>query len=378
LADPGYATGAGHAICIIGWKTISGVKYWICQNSWADSFGDYGYCYIRMDYGYNSSSITNYISPYFYNGYIIVNGTDNSPSAQYAPTLVKRVAGGFNTTFDYADNTEEYQVGYALSTTYTYSSYVWDTNLINLTGLAYGTTYNLKTRGYNHNGYTLSGSNPATTAPYVPTCTHNTHDNNSITVNIGVASGNWSFVKVWYRPTGGSWSSIVVNYPATSGTITGLSSGQQYEIKASSFITVSGVDIESVDSNGSVSYSSSINVTTSSRPANWSWSVTISSNGTSGIVMDNANKRIKILTATEINNFCTRINDFRTYKSLATVSFATQSQYGAATASFFNQMRTAINDMSPSTGVPSSVTSGVNKILASSLNGLRDSLNSIT
>lgn len=41
----------GHAIRIIGWghDAASGINYWICANSWGDSWGEQGY--FRIAFG---------------------------------------------------------------------------------------------------------------------------------------------------------------------------------------------------------------------------------------------------------------------------------------------------------------------------------------
>jgi hypothetical protein len=41
----------GHAMVVIGWRYIDGRLYWQVQNSWGESFGEGGVCYIPFDYG---------------------------------------------------------------------------------------------------------------------------------------------------------------------------------------------------------------------------------------------------------------------------------------------------------------------------------------
>jgi hypothetical protein len=39
----------GHAIIAMGWRTVNGVIYLECKNSWSEDFGDDGYVWIRQD-----------------------------------------------------------------------------------------------------------------------------------------------------------------------------------------------------------------------------------------------------------------------------------------------------------------------------------------
>ena len=51
----------GHAIKIIGWGVEDGVKYWLCANSWNESWGEKGYFRIRRgndECGIDSSAAT--------------------------------------------------------------------------------------------------------------------------------------------------------------------------------------------------------------------------------------------------------------------------------------------------------------------------------
>ena len=111
-------------------------------------------------------------------------------------------------------------------------------------------------------------------------------------------------------------------------------------------------------------YYASATTSASTRPLNWAWYTS----KTSGTAFN--------ITATEWNAFCGRINEFRVYKSLTNYSFTSAVSGNNAQASQINQARTAINAMTPPTSVPAIVSSNGN-CLQSTVNGLRDSLNSV-
>jgi hypothetical protein len=100
------------------------------------------------------------------------------------------------------------------------------------------------------------------------------------------------------------------------------------------------------------------------RPSNWAWQSTIVQGGVIGI------------TASEWNAFCARINSFRSYKSLSTITFTNVSSGMTINSAYMNQARDAINQCSPSISAPSYV-SQYTTITASLFNGLKNSINSI-
>lgn len=51
VPQPDTYSGVNHSIALIGLTTKNGKKHWIAQNSWGDSWGDGGRCYIPYDWG---------------------------------------------------------------------------------------------------------------------------------------------------------------------------------------------------------------------------------------------------------------------------------------------------------------------------------------
>lgn len=138
-------------------------------------------------------------------------------------------------------------------------------------------------------------------------------------------------------------------------TFTGLSSGTSYTLTAS-FLDSSGSEVGRASTSGT---------TDKSRPSNFNWTYTKSS-GVSFIV-----------TANEWNSLFSKINEFRSYKGLSYYSHSTAYTGIDFLASQYNEARNAISSMSPSISVPAYRNSG-ETIYANDINGLRDSLNSIT
>lgn len=101
------------------------------------------------------------------------------------------------------------------------------------------------------------------------------------------------------------------------------------------------------------------------RPSNWYWTSTVSSGA-------------KIaLSATEWNNFCTRINAFRSYKNLSNYSFTTVYSGTAISAAIVNQARTAISGISGHGTLPTAAVQG-GAVTASFFNGLQNALNAVS
>lgn len=84
-----------------------------------------------------------------------------------------------------------------------------------------------------------------------------------------------------------------------------------------------------------------------------------------------------IVSSVEWNNYCHRINEFRSYKMLDPYNFTTVSKNQVISTSIVNHPIIAMKEMSPSISPPTAPISGVTNISAFFFNRLRDSLNSI-
>lgn len=123
--------------------------------------------------------------------------------------------------------------------------------------------------------------------------------------------------------------------------------------------------VKAYDGDGAQSPMSTYSATTTkSRPPSFNWE-----NGKySGYAFN--------ISATEWNSLCTKVNEFRYYKSLANFSFTRVSKGMDFKATYYNEVVNAIKAMSPPTSVPSLRATG-DVVYASDINRLRDSLNSI-
>ena len=119
------------------------------------------------------------------------------------------------------------------------------------------------------------------------------------------------------------------------------------------------------------------------RPSNWSWSTTgISKGSNMAYTQSGTTIIVKPLTAKEWLAFMDRVKEFYTYKGKTVDSTNwSRSVNGVSsgsemTATQANGARYLINQLSPPTSVPASVSSGT-AITAAFINGLKNSLNSI-
>jgi hypothetical protein len=102
------------------------------------------------------------------------------------------------------------------------------------------------------------------------------------------------------------------------------------------------------------------------RPSNWSWSTLVPS---ASVYSTAGTLRANVVSATEWNDFCSRINDFRQYKNLASYSFSHGTSSNSLTSSMVMEAINAISTMTPA-----SMGSGP----YSTLTNLANALNSIS
>ena len=219
-----------------------------------------------------------------------------------------------------------------------------------------------------------------------------TVSSNSITSDLYAMYSNEC--SITYNSNGGSGSMTKqtgTGYYNAFGTYEGVA----FSIKDCSFTPPSGKRFGSwnqkADGSGNT-YSSSVttsyNITlyaiwVKARPSNWSWSTTGISKGSSmAYTQSGSTITPKPLTAKEWLSFMNRVKEFYTYKGKTVDStYWSRAVNGVSsgsemTATQANGARYLINQLSPPTSVPASVSSGT-VITAAFINGLKNSLNSI-
>lgn len=105
--------------------------------------------------------------------------------------------------------------------------------------------------------------------------------------------------------------------------------------------------------------------TQSARPSDWVWRSTIVSGGDIG------------LTASEWNDFCARINEFRAYKGLGAYSFTVAVTGAEISASIVNEAVNAISAIPGHGTLLSQAVSG-GAVSAAFFHALRDALNAVS
>ena len=186
----------------------------------------------------------------------------------------------------------------------------------------------------------------------------------------------------WNVASGASTYSLeVYNYPYTSGVsnmayrvygltgrthwATGLIQGNRYNVKL--FAVTNGA-------NSTPTWLNDVRAGFT-RPSNFSWTITKANNRAYN--RNSLGQLTNFMSADELTSFQSRINEFREYKGLSRYTFTAVGPGMELTASIYNQLRTAISSMNPSTSLPPSGSSGTGDVV-NKLNGLVSSLNSVS
>lgn len=182
----------------------------------------------------------------------------------------------------------------------------------------------------------------------------------AVTITVqGVSAGD--IVRFYVREDPAGVDIVDEKYTATSTTITktfpGLEEKTDYAVNAG-VVTGNSTDWIGTQYFTTPSQGSS----GGDRPDDWQWYNTIASGRTIN------------LSASEWNDFCDRINEFRDYDGLSAYSFTRVYRGDPIEASIINEARSAISAISTSGSVPSRVYSG-DPIYADVFLDLRDALN---
>lgn len=224
----------------------------------------------------------------------------------------------------------------------------------------YDTTYWIEAILYGPGG--ISGwvrlsftTGPAPIVVGTPTVTLSDFKNNTITVNWTTASNAWYYEVQYKKTTSSTWIYSAQSQSDNSHEVSGLEPVTDYHFR------VRGYQGNTYGSWSTVV----IGRTLSNAPTAFGWTYPKITDGEYN------------LTANEWNALAAKINQWRTYKNLSSYPFTTAAFNAVFFATIFNEARTAISSMNPLVSLPAARSSG-NDVTASALNGLRDSLNSIT
>lgn len=180
----------------------------------------------------------------------------------------------------------------------------------------------------------------------------------AVTITVrGVSSGD--LVRFFVRTDPGNVTIIDEKYTATGTSITKTFEGLQ---ERTDYAVNAGVTVGDTTDWIGIQYFTTPSQGGGSRPDDWDWYSTIASGQTIN------------LSASEWNDFCDRINEFRDYDGLSQFSFTTVYRGDPIEASIINEARSAISNISTSGAVPNRVNSG-DPIEASIFLDLRDALN---
>jgi hypothetical protein len=254
---------------------------------------------------------------------------------------------------------------------------------VTLTGLTPNTQYEIQcwsyhgtTGFYSASSYNISPYTNALPTPSLPSNISFTQSGYTQYVNISFTKGtNQNYTDIDMSSDGVNWGSI--DWVHQANTSYSLDTGY-YGLH---YFRLRSVNDDGLGNVVYSAWSSTYNVNFTDRPNNWYWTTSISSGG--NIYSTNlVTKTLYPLTATEWNNFTTKINAFRVYKGLGNASFTTVGSETVFTKEIFNEARNALNGLSAYfTGgntIPPAMNTGDPILVASYYLNMRDALNSIT
>ena len=280
-------------------------------------------------------------------------------------------SGGIHASWNVATNATGYiweiYRGTSTSGVYITGSNTTGTSM-SYTGLAEYTTYTIKvygTRsGYSNGGYqTTTVTTKDLTKPSVSITSSDGRGRMYISFSASDSMSGMRTYDTYYTEisnANGSSYSRGAYTTSTYKTFTEDAYGNAFVHDAYYYMRVVAYDAEGNNQSTNVRVQYKV-----ARPSEWTWHT---SKVAGGVIS---------LTANEWNSFCTKINQFRQYKSLSNYSFATATSGSIITASIVNQAVNAISAMNPPTSTPSTTVSKSTVITASFFNTLSRSLNSI-
>lgn len=260
-------------------------------------------------------------------------------------------------------NIELYRSGSLVASAYNLSP---DSRSYYFGGLTSGTSYSVKMYSQRQTDnvvewvYPTTDSAPLPSPPATPT-NFRLYDNQPASLSLAwntVSGANNYVVEVYHASTG---SLVWSNYNISGGSViaSGLADGVTYNVK---------LYASNLGGNSSPTWLYAVRAG-KNRPANFSW-ITTKSRGSSYNISNS--KVTNLIAQSEVVALQTRINEFRLYKGLTATSFTSRTVGEVFTSTMYNQLSSAITGMSPPI-YPSGSSN-----LIDLLNGLRDSLNSIT
>lgn len=258
-----------------------------------------------------------------------------------------------------------------------------------ISGLESGTYYTLGAYLRNSAGttyafdmieFTTAGDAPAEPAIYMdrPYSGQTFGINESFTVRATIdpsgLSSRYSAYGIQFFVEGVSIGIAAVNSSWTAATTYSLSRAGSYSIYGRLVNKSSGAYL------GYQTGTVTINIE-AERPSNWSWTSTVSRGSTMPHWTSGTTTYCEPLTASEWNRFIDRIFDFFEYVGISVSGGGAENFYVSSGNRMYagetDYARQLINEMDPPTSVPSAISSGRN-MTAAYINGLKNSLNSIT